>query len=138
MKRTLALVAATTIVGAAVVVGTDEGAHGCTSVPLAVIVDLRDDHEQVVAHAQDAVRAGHPRVLHLARAGAQMRRKLSLRGIPTRRGLDRDEYPPAVSREGGAHADVRYIESSENRSAGSLMGRQLRSFCEGQAFVVEP
>jgi len=30
-----------------------------------------------------------------------------LRGIPTKKGFDRDEYPPAMSDEGGKGADVR-------------------------------
>lgn len=47
-----------------------------------------------------------------------------------------DEYPPAVSREGGAGADVRLVRSSENRSAGAAMGGRLRPFCDGQAFVM--
>lgn len=39
--------------------------------------------------------------------------------------LDRDEYPPAIAREGGRGAVVTYIESNDNRSAGSQMGRQF-------------
>lgn len=39
--------------------------------------------------------------------------------------LDRDEYPPAIAREGGSGAVVTYIFAGENRSAGWLVGRQL-------------
>ena len=46
----------------------------------------------------------------------------ALQGIPTRSGFDRDEYPPAVAREGGKGAHVRYVRSSENRSAGPTWG----------------
>jgi Deoxyribonuclease NucA/NucB len=42
-----------------------------------------------------------------------------------------------MSDEGGKGADVRYVKSSENRSAGSRMGLQLRAYCNGQRFVVE-
>jgi hypothetical protein len=55
-------------------------------------------------------RAGHPRTLRIARQEADANRKASLKGIPTQRGFDRDEYPPAMSDQGG-EASVRYIES---------------------------
>lgn len=42
--------------------------------------------------------------------------------------LDRDEYPPAIAREGGAGAVVTYIEAGDNRRAGSLMGQQFRNY----------
>jgi hypothetical protein len=44
-----------------------------------------------------------------------------LKGIPTKPGYDRDEYPPAMSDEGATGANVRYVLSAENRSAGSVM-----------------
>lgn len=43
--------------------------------------------------------------------------------------------PPAMSDEGGKGAHVRYVRFSENRSAGRLMGVQLRPFCNGRSFV---
>jgi len=42
--------------------------------------------------------------------------------------LDRDEYPPAIAREGGAGAVVTYIEAGDNRRAGSLMGQQFNNY----------
>jgi Deoxyribonuclease NucA/NucB len=60
-----------------------------------------------------------------------------LRGIPTKEGFDRDEYPPAIADEGGKGASVRYIKSVENRSADGLMGRQLARYCDQQSFVFE-
>jgi hypothetical protein len=46
-----------------------------------------------------------------------------------RRGTDRDEVPPAVAREGrrwrGRYADVRLVNSHENRSAGAYLGNRL-------------
>lgn len=38
---------------------------------------------------------------------------------------DRDEYPPAVAKEGDKGSSVRYIDPSDNRGAGSTMGHQL-------------
>jgi hypothetical protein len=39
--------------------------------------------------------------------------------------------------EGGEDASVRYILSSENRSAGGVMKGQLRPYCDKQRFVIE-
>lgn len=38
-----------------------------------------------------------------------------IKGIPTKPGYDRDEWPMAVCEEGGAGADVRYVTPSDNR-----------------------
>lgn len=110
----------------------------CLRVSKLIVIDLDNvRHRNIIDHALDARRKGHPRILHIARNEQVANRRASLRGISTRRGFDRDEYPPAMSDEGGKGADVRYINSSENRSAGSLMGLQLRPYCNGQRFVVE-
>jgi hypothetical protein len=111
----------------------------CKRVELAVVVDLNNDrHAPVIDHARDAVRDGQPRVLHIARGEAAANRAASLRPYAPRTGFDRDEYPPAMSDEGGAGADVAYISPRANRSAGSTMGRALDDFCNGQAFILEP
>lgn len=96
-------------------------------------------------HYLDAVRHGWPRILVVNRKGAAARRTRALREIATRRGFDRDEYPPAAGRGKGAHlargtkprgwhTDVEYVPSSENRSHGSRLGIKLRRFCDGQRF----
>ena len=96
-------------------------------------------------HFRGAVRRGWPRVLVVNRPGADDRRDRLLRDIPTRDGFDRDEYPPAVGRGTGRglergrnpigwKADVRYVESSENRAHGSSLGGQLRGLCDGTKF----
>lgn len=111
----------------------------CHREPLAVVVDLNNDRQApVIDHAHDAVINGQPRILHIDRADATAHRIASLAHTPVRAGFDRDEYPPAVSQEGGAGADIRYISPRANRSAGSTMGRALADFCEGQAFILEP
>jgi len=79
----------------------------------------------------------NPRVLHIFREEGPANRRESLRGIPTRPGYDRDEYPPAMTDEGGRGASVRYIASSENRSAGGVMKGQLRPYCNEQRFIFE-
>lgn len=106
---------------------------------LAVVVNLDNElNAGSIAHVREAVAAGKHRVLHIARALAQVHRAQSLRGVPTRTGFDRDEYPPAASAEGGTGADIDYVRSSDNRSAGSRMKVQLTGYCEGQAFILEP
>jgi hypothetical protein len=114
---------------------------GCRRVGRVVRVRFDDDRWPNIAdHMRDAQRLRKrgrlrfPRVFHIDRAGADQNREQSLAGIPTKKGYDRDEYPPAVAREGGKGAHVRYVRSGENRSAGSFMGNKLESYCSRQRF----
>jgi hypothetical protein len=92
-------------------------------------------HPAIIAHARLAVRRGYPRVMVLNRVGAAERRRAALRGVVTRRGYDRDEYPAAIGRARGVwRADVAYVLSGENRSAGAIMGNRLRGYCGGVKF----
>jgi len=127
----------------------------CQRVDLPVVVNLDDvKHVHLIDHERNAI-AGvavgelapdaidpAPRLLTLERDNADGRRRQDLRGIPTRAGFDRDEYPPAVSQESGLHTDghrssVAYVPSAENRSGGSVLGRALSGFCDGQKFIIE-
>jgi len=127
----------------------------CQRVDLPVVVNLDDiKHVHLIDHERNAI-AGvavgelasdaidpAPRLLTLERDNADGRRRQDLKGIPTRAGYDRDEYPPAVSEESGLHTDgrrssVAYVPSSENRSGGSVLGRALSGFCDGQKFIIE-
>jgi hypothetical protein len=100
-------------------------------------------------HTRDAIARGWPSVMVVNRRGTAQRRDRLLRGISTRSGFDRDEYPAAVGRgrsdagrrglvrgssPTGWMADVRYVPSSENRSHGSSLGSKLRRFCDGTRF----
>lgn len=46
-------------------------------------------------------------------------------------GLDRDEFPMAMFKEGGANASIWYIDPHNNRSLGSAIGQALRQFSNG-------
>jgi hypothetical protein len=123
---------------AAVLVGglvlTGSGAQGvtqaqapCTLTRNLVVVDLDNvKHRHILRHVFDARRNGHPRVLHIFREEGPANRRESLRGIPTKKGYDRDEYPPAMADEGGEGASRpspcrrgRGIARSRRRSATS-------------------
>jgi hypothetical protein len=117
------------------------------SLPTAVqdIPFSRAAYPNIRAHFLAALRKGWPRTLVIDRSGANGRRDRRLEDIPTRRGYDRDEYPPAVGRGHGVgltgginpmgwKADVAYVGSHENRSHGALLGRELRPFCDGTKF----
>ena len=106
---------------------------GCARQKRAVVVSL-SKYPNIAAHVRDAIAAGQPVILHIDRKHADEHRAASTDDLPTKRGYDRDEYPPAMSREGGETASVRHVKSSENRAAGASMGGQLRGYCDGQAF----
>lgn len=113
--------------------------QSCERTRLAVVVNLKDvEHRQTIAHVFNSLLSGQPRILHIDRADSEAHRAASLRGVPTKPGFDRDEYPPAMSAEGGAGADVAYVPRHDNRSAGAKMGNDLSGYCEGQAFILEP
>jgi hypothetical protein len=87
-------------------------------------------------HWIDAIDAGHEARLHVDRENADLHREQSLASFPPRSGYNRDEYPPAMSEEGGYGASVRYIDPAANRGAGSVMGNALEEWCEEQPFRI--
>ena len=52
--------------------------------------------------------------------------------------MDRDEYPFAASRQGGAGASVEFMSPGDNRGAGSLFGHQIRGLADGTDIDVIP
>ncbi len=102
-------------------------------------------YRNIRRHFLEALRSGWPATLVLKRSGASERRDRLLAGVSTRKGYDRDEYPPAVGRGVGAGlmrgvnpvgwmASVMLIPSGENRSHGAVMGAKLRGLCSGTKF----
>lgn len=93
-------------------------------------------YPESVKHIKEAIKAGHPKVLTVARGMARANRKLSLKGIKTKPGKDRDEYPFAMTKEGGKGAHIKLIGASDNRGSGSSMGSQTRGLKDGDRYMI--
>jgi hypothetical protein len=106
-----------------------------SSEPTPVYIDPTK-HPEAAAHAQDAQNSGAPDVLTIDRAGAAGRRAAALKGTSPQTGSDRDEYPPAVTEEGGSGASVRPIDPSDNRGAGGSFGQQIKQLPDGSQIQV--
>lgn len=98
-----------------------------------------EKYPETALHIYGAIEQGHSNICTIDRAGAEANRKLSLAGIDTKKGYDRDEWPMAMCQEGGEGASVAYVASSDNRGAGSWVGHQLSDYPDGAKvlFVVE-
>jgi Deoxyribonuclease NucA/NucB len=120
-----------------VALGGAGDALACLRQHNSVYVELSSSrYPETTDHIADAVAAGQPALLHIARDEEEANREASLAPWPPRTGFDRDEYPPAMSDEGGAGADVRYIDPSDNRGAGATMGNALEDWCNTQPFRI--
>lgn len=104
------------------------------------VIIRRSRHPTAAEHIEHAQRHGQPTVLHIDRAGADARRRASIgtvnRDTRPAKGYDRDEYPPAFTREGGSNSNVRFIPAGDNRGAGSSMRQQTRDVADGQKIRV--
>lgn len=94
-----------------------------------------DSYPETAMHIYSAIENGHSDVCTIDRDGADERRKQSLKGISTRDGYDRDEWPMAMCAEGGEGASVAYVDSSDNRGAGSWVGHQLSAYEDGEKIL---
>ncbi|MBN2980094.1 excalibur calcium-binding domain-containing protein [Cohnella algarum] len=90
-----------------------------------------DRYPETAAHIKAAIAKGESAVCTIDRDGADENREESLKGIPTKDGYDRDEWPMAMCAEGGTGADVAYVESSDNRGAGAWVGNALEEYPDG-------
>ncbi|MGW0521331.1 WXG100-like domain-containing protein [Crossiella sp. NPDC003009] len=126
----------------------------------------RDRHAEALQHINEA-RSGTiweggtsrpgtplPDVLHVDRTEpaaerkriADARRRQSTDPIPSyqpadgERPKDKDEYPPAMTYEGGRQhpwvPSVKHIDASDNRSAGSTLGHQVRGLDDRSPVVI--
>ena len=103
--------------------------HG--DAPVFVCVVDSTLYPETAEHIRVAQDIGFPAILTLDRSGAAERRKASLAPIKVSRIWDRDEYPCACFKEGGAGAHVMYVAGTDNRGAGSYMGWQMRGLPDG-------
>ncbi|WP_229750094.1 NucA/NucB deoxyribonuclease domain-containing protein [Paenibacillus nasutitermitis] len=94
---------------------------------------------ETAKHIEEAIAAGKSAVCTIDREGAEDNRKASLRGIATKKGYDRDEWPMAMCAEGGENADIAYISPSDNRGAGAWVSNQLEDYLDGTRvmFIME-
>lgn len=115
--------------GNGVLVG--ESKESCKRPERAVRVYLsKAKYPNIVAHIKESWRKGYPHVLKVHRRNVDERRERLLRRYPTREGYDRDEAPAAVLRASW-RADVAYVPSGENRSAGAVLGNAIADMCSG-------
>ena len=102
-----------------------------------IVID-GNQHPESAQHAADAQAAGHPADVTIDRGGAAGNRADALRGTPAVPGAHRDEYPPAVTTQGGSGASVRPISPSDNAGAGASMGNQMRPYPNGTTVTIKP
>ncbi len=80
---------------------SDSAAHAASRYDQVLYFPL-SKYPETGNHIKAAISAGHSEICTIDRGGAENRRKESLKGIPTKPGFDRDEWPMAVCTEGGA------------------------------------
>jgi hypothetical protein len=98
-----------------------------------VIVVDQSKYPQSVQHLEEAGALNTP--LTVDRAGAAARRAAALKGVPTQQGMDRDEAPPAVFKEGSQ--SVKPIPFSDNRGSGGTIGQQLRDVKDNETVILQ-
>ena len=104
------------------------------------VIIQRSKHPEAAANIEHAQSNGQPTVLHVDRPGAGGRRaaatgRVNLNSKPAPH-YERDEYPPAFTKEGGHNANVRFIDRHDNRGAGSTMRAQTRDLPDGSKIRV--
>lgn len=99
------------------------------------IILQRSKYPEVAAHVEHAQRNGQPTVLHIDRAGAAARRAAATGTVSLKRKpaphYERDEYPPAMTREGGFNSNVRFLSRHGNRGAGATIRAQTSQLPDG-------
>lgn len=104
------------------------------------VIIQRSKHPEAASHIEHAQKNGQPTVLYIDRAGAHDRRTAATGSVSLKRKpsphYERDEYPPAMTKEGGHNANVRYINPHDNRGAGSSMRAQTRDLPDGSKIRV--
>lgn len=92
------------------------------------------EYPATAGHIKRAIDKGKPSVVTIDRDNAKINRKKSLAGVKTEKGLDRDEWPMAMFKEGGTGADIEHILPSDNRGAGASI-RAALSGCNNNDII---
>ena len=115
-----------------------DGAKAADDVKKDVNIDP-DKYPESAQHIKEAQEAGHPAVLTKGDGpdAAKANRKEATGGAePAGPGKQNDEYPPAMSKEGGKGASVKPIGASDNMGSGASLGNQTRDLKPGDKFRV--
>ena len=103
---------------------------------------MQERTPEIYKHTLNSFRLGKPDVLHYEsdKKVQSQHRNQALKGIPSRgsEGLERDEYPYASTKEGGAGANVAYVPKGENGKQGADLGFLYKTMDDGDAFLVLP
>ncbi len=110
---------------------------GAVPQPSKTIQVSKSQYPESAQHIEEAQAAGKPAILTVDRSTKVQNRAEALKNTPVMRGSDRDEYPPAVFREGGDGSSVRPIDPSDNRGSGAFIGIQLRDVPDGATVKIE-
>lgn len=86
---------------------------------------------QAAKHIEDAQKAGKPEIVTIDRPNAPQRRAEAMSKLPPLPFFERDEYPPAMFKEGGTNASVRYVNPRDNRACGAYIGNACRPYPDG-------
>jgi hypothetical protein len=112
-------------------------ADDAVSASTKTVVVSETKYPESAAHIRQAQAEGKPATLTVDRSGAAANRRASLGGVERRKGLDRDEYPPAMFQEGGKGASVKYVTPADNRGAGACIGAQCRGLPNGSKVEIK-
>ena len=96
----------------------------------------KSKYPEAAKHIEDAQAAGHPSRVTIRREGAGARRREAMKGNKRTPGMDRDEYPPAMTGEGGAGSSVRPVTPGDNRGAGACIGGQCHGLPDGTEIII--
>ncbi|MFS0907432.1 NucA/NucB deoxyribonuclease domain-containing protein [Priestia aryabhattai] len=102
-----------------------------------VIYFQADRYPKTAAHIEYAIDKGKSAICTIDCDGAEENRSQSLKGIPTKKGYDRDEYPMAFCDEGGTDVDIEYVKPADNRGAGSWISHQVNDFPDGTKILIQ-
>jgi len=106
-----------------------------------IVIVCKHRYPGTAQHIEDAQKEEpkpqYPSVLTVDRAGADDRRAAATGPYATKDYYDRDEYPPAMFKEGGKGAHVAWVAAPDNRGAGSSIGHQVRKLNLQEGETVE-